>query len=196
MKKILLLSVLMVFGFNLHGTLYMSNLGVNQAVIVWDTITNANSYAVVYNKGVALSNTVTANIHNIQWYELKSNTLNTQDYYTMPNLNSNCIYNAIIVPVMGGNFSWAYETNEIAFTPKTADFYTNPNNPYLSVNANANAGAGSDITITTASGGDWYISQVSTASATAGVIGIYVNSVLVDELANPTSGTGFKTYNI
>lgn len=198
MKKILLLAVAMLFVSNVFATLSVDKLGQNQAVLVWDTIPTSGSFAnykVVLSKGAPLGSTVTATIKDVMFIEMKTNTLGTKAYYTLSGLESNSIYQANIVPIRGGNAVWAEATNNVTFTPKTGDFYVSVLNDVVNANDSATAGTGVDVTTTPLVGGDYYISQISTASASAGVSGIYIDGALVDVIDNVAAGQGTKTYS-
>jgi hypothetical protein len=198
MKKLILALMVMLLSINVYAVLSIDKLGVNQAVLVWDTVPTSGAYAsykVVYSKGEPLGSTVTANIKDVSFIEMKTNTTGTRAYYTLSTLEVNNMYQAQIVPIRAGNVVWAEASNNVTFTPKSGDFYISPLNDWIMVSDSATAGTAVDITTTPMVEGDYYVSQISTASSAAGVSGIYIDGVLVDVIDNVASGQGTKTYS-
>jgi hypothetical protein len=193
MKKLLLVLSIFLFGVVLcYGVDPLSVVAIdgNSVKLQWGAITNATAYSVSYSAQVKIINNG----------EIR--TVGNDLTYVLSGLQSDSIYVINIIPVFQGITTTA--TNNVTITTRAIDVTYVENYgmdksvkgfAYNNVSASALPSAGNTLCSYTLSNGDWYINNISSTSSVSGIIGVYINNVLVDILGNPAGQTYNSDYN-
>jgi hypothetical protein len=213
MKKILLIGILfilgisnIIFGATPNITLTIDRVDMDAISIHWDTLPtayNVTGYKIVYSNEGPYSTTNTANIKDINFWEMKTNSNNV--YYTLKPIDYGSMYNAFIVPIMANNVSWTAMSNMVTFTTRSENYNYFMNNRDdmaikdlvgSTINAVTISSSGNIISLTPTAQ-DWYITDIIlSCSLTGGIAVLRTNDGTTDELKDVISVNAPISYSI
>jgi hypothetical protein len=181
-----------LFGATPNITLTIDRIDMNSVSLVWDTLPtalNVTGYKIVYSgNNEPFSTTVTANIKDVNFWEMKTNSNNV--YYTLRPIDYGSIYNIFVVPVMSNSVSWTAQSNMLTFTTRSdywaynmlaGDDMAIKELTGVSITPGTFSSGNMMMSITPTANHDWYIKEIIfTSSITGGVASVSVDNVMKD----------------